>query len=121
VFSVEWAPGLSYGDVRQQDEAEQSAYAFEHADVPTLRQTFDAFEAEAQRLLDQGLVLPAYEYVLKCSHLLNLLDARGAVGVGERTQLMGRCRALARRCAEAYLQRRAALGYPLLAGQSRRR
>jgi len=113
VFAVEWAPGLTYGEVRQQDEAEQSAYAFDRADVPTLRAAFDAFEAESARLLDLGLVLPAYEFVLKCSHLFNLLDARGAVGVGERTQLMGRCRALARRCAEAYLQHREALGFPL--------
>ncbi|HEY3247693.1 MAG TPA: glycine--tRNA ligase subunit alpha [bacterium] len=116
VFSVEWAPGLTYGEVRQQDEVEQSEYAFNRADVSTLRAEFGAFEAEAQQLLDGGLVLPAYEYVLKCSHLFNLLDARRAVGVGERTQLMGRCRTLARRCAEIYLQRREALGFPLLAG-----
>ncbi len=120
VFSVEWAPGLSYGEVRQQDEAEQSAYAFEHADVATLRQVFNAFEAEGQRLLDRDLVLPAYEYVLKCSHIFNVLEARGAVGVAERTQLMGRCRTLARRCAEGYLRRRDALGFPLLPAVRRR-
>jgi glycyl-tRNA synthetase alpha chain len=68
--------------------------------------------------LTVGLTIPAYEYALKCSHILNLLEARGAIGVGERTQLMGRCRALARRCAESYLQRRESLGFPLLAGRA---
>lgn len=114
VFEIEWAPGLTYGEIRHQDEAEQSAYGFEAADVTMLRTTFDAFEAEAKRLLERDLVLPAYDYVVKCSHLFNLLEARGAVGVAERTTLMGRCRALARSCAERYLARREALGYPLL-------
>jgi len=114
VFEVEWAPGVTYGEIRAQEEAEQSTYGFDEADVGTLRGTFDVFEAEARRLLDRGLVLPAYEFVLKCSHLFNLLDARGAVGVGERTTLMARNRALARRCAEAYVAKRQELGYPLL-------
>lgn len=114
VFEVEWAPGITYGEIRKQDEAEQSTYGFDVADVSAVRMIFDAAEAEAKRLLAQDLVLPAYDYVLKCSHLFNLLEARSAVGVAERTTLMGRCRALARSCAERYLARRAALDHPLL-------
>lgn len=114
VFEIEWTHGITYGELRRQDEAEQSAYGFVEADVRTLRAAFDAAEAEAGRLLERALVLPAYDYVLKCSHLFNLLDARGAVGVAERTTLMGRCRALARRCAEKYVAGREALGFPLL-------
>jgi glycyl-tRNA synthetase alpha chain len=115
VFEVEWAPGITYGELRQQDEAEQSAYGFEHADVQVLREGFDHSEAESKRLMDVGLVLPAYDQVLKCSHLFNLLDARGAIGVAERTTLMARCRQLARRCAERYVAKREELGFPLLA------
>lgn len=114
VYDLEWAPGIAYGEIRRQDEVEQSAYAFEAADVATLRSLFGAHEREAARLLDLALVLPAYEQVLKCSHLFNLLDARGAVGVAERASLMGRCRALARRCAEGFLAQREAMGWPLL-------
>jgi glycyl-tRNA synthetase alpha chain len=114
VFEIDWAPGVTYGEIRHQDEAEQSTYGFDAADVPTLRSFFDASEAEAKRLLERDLVLPAYDYVLKCSHVFNLLDARGATGVAERTSLMGRCRALARSCAERYQARREALGHPLL-------
>ncbi len=114
VFEVEWAPGITYGEIRKQDEAEQSTYGFDVADVSTVRMIFDAAETEAKRLLAQELILPAYDYVLKCSHLFNLLEARSAVGVAERTTLMGRCRALARSCAELYLARREALGHPLL-------
>lgn len=110
VYDMEWAPGVTYGEIRHQEEVELSRFSFEQAGVPILRRWFDDSEAEAGRLLAAELILPAYEYALKCSHLFNLLEARGAVGVGERTQLMGRCRALARRCAEAYLQRREALG-----------
>lgn len=114
VFEIEWAPGITYGELRQQDEAEQSAYGFEHADVQVLREAFDHSEAESKRLIDVGLVLPAYDQVLKCSHLFNLLDARGAIGVAERTTLMARCRQLARRCAERYVAKREELGFPLL-------
>ncbi len=114
VFDIEWAPGITYGEVRRREEAEHSAYAFDHATVPALREAFDASEAEAGRLLDAGLVLPAYDHVLKCSHLFNLLDARGAITVAERTTLMARCRALARRCAERYVAQREEQGYPLL-------
>lgn len=114
VFDLVWAPGITYGEIRRHEEFEQSTYAFEAADVPTLRSLFEAYEREAERLLERRLALPAYEYVLKCSHIFNLLDARGAVGVAERASLMGRSRALARRCAELYLARREEMGWPLL-------
>jgi glycyl-tRNA synthetase alpha chain len=104
VFDLEWAPGVTYGAVRQEDERQHSAYGFEHADPAMLRMLFDAHEADARRLLEVPLVLPAYEAVLKCSHLFNLLDARGAVSVAQRVELMGRTRALARACAAAYLE-----------------
>jgi glycyl-tRNA synthetase alpha chain len=117
VFDLAWAPGVSYGEIRRQEEFEHSTYAFEIADVEMLKRCFDAFEAEARRCLEARLAFPAYEYVLKCSHGFNLLDARGAVGVAERAVLMGRCRALARRCAELYLARREEMGWPLLRGR----
>ncbi len=118
VFDLVWTPGITYGELRKQEEFEQSTYAFGAADVPTLRTLFDAYEREADRLLGRRLTLPAYEYVLKCSHVFNLLDARGAVGVAERASLMGRSRALARRCAELYLARREEMGWPLLHGRT---
>ncbi len=114
VFDITWAPGITYGEIRHQEEVEFSRYAFETADVALLGIWFDGSEAEAKRLLEAGLILPAYDHVLKCSHLFNLLEARGAVGAAERTTLMTRCRALARGCADAYLARREALGFPLL-------
>jgi len=112
-IDIAWAPGVSYGEVRRQDEAEQSRYGFDAADVTMLRTWFEGAEAEAKRLLEAHLVLPAYDYVLKCSHLFNLLEARGAVGVAERTTLMARSRALARRCAERYIAEREVQGFPL--------
>ena len=117
VFDLIWADGVTYGEIRRQEEVEHSTYAFETADVALLRHLFGAYEREAQRCADARLAFPAYEFVLKCSHLFNLLDARGAVGVAERASLMGRCRALARRCAELYLARREEMGWPLLRGR----
>jgi glycyl-tRNA synthetase alpha chain len=117
IFDLLWAPGITYGEIRQQEEVEHSTYAFEAADVAMLGSLFDAYEREARRLLDARLILPAYDYLLKSSHVFNLLDARGAVGVAERASLMGRCRALARRCAELYLARREEMGWPLLHGR----
>lgn len=104
VFEIQWAPGVTYGELRRDEEREHSAYAFEHGDAVSLRALFDAYEAEAQRLLKIPLVLPAYDAALKCSHLFNLLDARGAVSVGQRVELMGRTRALARACATEYMR-----------------
>ncbi len=103
-FDIEWAPGVTYGSLRKVEEREHSAYGFEHADPDTLRVLFDAHEADAKRLLEIPLVMPAYEAALKCSHLFNLLDARGAVSVAQRVEFMGRTRTLARGAAAAYLQ-----------------
>jgi len=117
---LEWSPGLTYGQLYRQAEYEWSRYNFEEARVEALRASFDQWEQEAKRLLaDHGdparppLVLPAYELVLKCSHLFNLLDSRAALSVRERTIYISRVRALAREVAQAYLLQRQALGFPL--------
>jgi glycyl-tRNA synthetase alpha chain len=114
-FDISWG-GLTYGQVRRQDEVELSRYAFEVADVELLRRHFDDWEREAGRCLEleQPLVLPALEAALKMSHLFNLLDARGAVSVAERVVLIARVRKLAVRVAKAYLEQRERLGFPLL-------
>jgi glycyl-tRNA synthetase alpha chain len=93
---------------------EFSTYNFEAADVPMLFQLFEMFEKESIRLIEKSLVLPAYDYCLKCSHTFNLLEARGAISVTERTQYIARVRNLARLSAEAYAQQRQAMGFPLL-------
>jgi len=103
VFDIDWAPGITYGSLRKDEERQHSAYAFEHADPGALRRLFDTYEEEAKRLLEVPLVLPAYEAVVKCSHSFNLLDARGAVSVTQRVELLARTRALARACATSYL------------------
>jgi len=114
VFDIQWNNKISYGDVHHQQEVEQSTYNFEVADIDMLFNFFSMFEAESKRSIDAGLVLPAYEYCLKCSHVFNLLDARGAISVTERTGYIARIRNLARACAEGYVQQREALGFPLL-------
>ncbi len=115
LYEIDWVPGrVDYGQVRHQDEVEFSKYYFEVADVAFLTSMFDGFESEAQSCLEAGLVLPAYECALKCSHLFNVLDARGAVSVTERVALIRRVRRLAVSCAEAYVARREELGFPLL-------
>ncbi len=114
VFDVEWAAGVTYGDVFHQNEFEQTSYAFDLSDEKLLFDLFEKYEAEAVRVIKLGYVHPAYDYVLKCSHTFNLLDARGAISVSERTAFIGRVRKLARMCAEEYLKQREKLGYPLL-------
>ncbi|MDR7420239.1 MAG: glycine--tRNA ligase subunit alpha [Armatimonadota bacterium] len=104
VFDIEWTEGVTYGALRKEEERQLSAYGFEHSDPEMLRAMFEAFEADARRLLEIPLIIPAYEAVLKCSHLFNLLEARGAVGVTQRVELIGRTRALARACAAAYVR-----------------
>jgi glycyl-tRNA synthetase alpha chain len=103
VFDLEWVDGVSYGDVFHENEVQFSTYNFEVGDVGLLRELFDGFERECAAALEAGLVLPAYDYVLKCSHVFNLLDARGAIAVTERTTYIARVRNLARACAEGYL------------------
>jgi glycyl-tRNA synthetase alpha chain len=114
VFDLKWNDSLTYGDVHLRGEIEHSKYNFDSADVDMLFKLFDTYEKESVRLTSVGLALPAYDYCLKCSHTFNLLDARGAISVAERTRFIGRVRTLARRCAECYLKTREELGFPLL-------
>ena len=107
------APDIKYGDVFHQNEVEQSTYNFEHSDVDFLLQAFAAHEKQSQHLMTQQLALPAYEQLLKAGHTFNLLDARGAISVTERAAYIGRIRNLARAVAQAYLDSRARLGFPM--------
>ena len=115
VYDLNWSGNVTYGDVHLQGEIEHSHYNFEIADTDMLFQLFAMYEAEAGRILDKGFVLPAYDYVLKSSHAFNLLDARNAISVTERTGYISRVRALACRCAAAYRAQREAMGFPLMA------
>ncbi|MDW8130581.1 MAG: glycine--tRNA ligase subunit alpha [Bryobacterales bacterium] len=117
VYDIEWAPGVTYGDVRLADEVQFSVYNFELADIPTLWKLFGLHEAECRRLLEawpqypdkrRFPLLAAYDHVLKCSHLFNLLDSRGALSVTERVAVIGRVRKLAVGVAEAWLEQRRA-------------
>jgi glycyl-tRNA synthetase alpha chain len=114
VYDLKWNDSVTYGDIHHKSEVEWSVHNFEAADVAMQRRLFEAYERESLRLVAEGLVLPAYDYCLKCSHTFNILDARGAIGVTERTHFIGRVRALARRAAEAYLKQREEMGFPLL-------
>jgi len=114
VFDLVWTPSVTYGDVYHQNEVEQSRYNFEASDANSLLSQFNDHESQAKRLIEEGLPLPGYEMVLKCSHAFNLLDARGAISVTERAAYIARVRALARTVAQAYFQSRDALGFPML-------
>jgi glycyl-tRNA synthetase alpha chain len=114
VFALKWNRDIDYGDIHLTGEIEYSRYNFEGADKDMLFELFNMYEKECSRLLDDDLVLPAYDLCLKCSHTFNLLDARGAISVAERTAYIGRIRDLARRCAAGYLKTREELGFPLL-------
>jgi glycyl-tRNA synthetase alpha chain len=114
VYDLMWNETIRYGDVHHKQEVEQSTYNFEVADIGMLQEFFDRYEAESRRSAEAGIVLSAYEYCLKCSHAFNLLDARGAISVTERTGYIARIRGLARICAEKYLAQREEMGFPLL-------
>jgi glycyl-tRNA synthetase len=114
VWDTKWGNEVSYGDVRRREEFEHSKYYYEIADVDRARQMYEIYKAEAEACLAQGLVLPAHDYVLKCSHTFNIMDARGAVGVTERQAFFGQMRDLARRVAVAYMEQRKELEYPLM-------
>ena len=120
VFDLVYVEGISYRDVFFQNEVEQSRYAFEASDAAKLFEQFGFFESEAKRLLDAKLPLPGYEAILKAAHTFNLLDARGAISVTERATYIGRIRALARAVAQAYVESREALGFPMLPEELRR-
>lgn len=114
IMDVVWGGGVTWGDLNREAEREFSRFNFEKADVALHFEMFDRFQRETERMLGEGLILPAYDYVVKCSHLFNILDARGAVSVSERTSYIARIRDLARRVAEAYVAERERLGFPLL-------
>jgi glycyl-tRNA synthetase alpha chain len=114
VFDLMWNDRITYGDVHKKGEWELSVYSFEEADVEMLLSSFDSYEKESIRLCERGLVLPAYDYCLKCSHAFNILEARGAISVTERTQYIDRIRNLARLVSRNYLAQREEMGFPLL-------
>jgi glycyl-tRNA synthetase alpha chain len=123
VFDVKWNRDLRYGDLHHQSEVEYSRYHFQEADTRLFFDLFDRYEAECSRLVGSGAsgpVLAAYDFCMKASHAFNVLDARGAISVTERQRFIGRVRAMARACAEAYLRSRAERGFPLLRERGRR-
>ena len=116
VYDLMWNDTVTYGQVHHQNEVEQSRYNFELSDADKLLGFFNAYEDEANRMCDQGLPWPAYDYCLKCSHAFNLLDARGAISITERAVYIGRVRAMASKIARLYAAQREEMGYPMLAG-----
>ncbi|MGQ9730104.1 MAG: glycine--tRNA ligase subunit alpha [Candidatus Zipacnadales bacterium] len=111
---LRWNETVTYGEIRFEEERQFSVYNFELADIEMLRTFFEAYEREAFRCIEAGLVLPGYDYILKCSHTFNLLDARGAISVTERAKVIERIRRMACRVAQAYIEHRERIGYPLL-------
>ena len=120
VFDIKWSGDITYGDVHHQAEVDYSYYNFIEADTEKLFKWFNDFEKECLNVISKSLVQPAYDYALKCSHTFNLLDARGAISVTERTHYIHRVRELARKCANAWVEQREKLGYPLLKKNSQR-
>ncbi|NLJ78104.1 MAG: glycine--tRNA ligase subunit alpha [Tissierellia bacterium] len=116
IFEIEWNESFTYGDIFERAEYEHSVYSFEQADIGTLQSLFNMYEEEARRGIDEGLVAPSYDYVLKSSHIFNLLDARGAISVTERTHYIKRVRDLARLVATAYIGRGEGSEFPLPKG-----
>lgn len=114
--NIAWNDRLTYGEIFLQGEVEQCRYNFEASSPELLFQLFGLYEEEAQRLVEAGLVMPGLDYVLKCSHCFNLLDARGVIAVTERTRYIGRIRDMARKIAQLYWEQREGLGFPLLQG-----
>lgn len=114
MFDIMWNKKETYGDVHLQGEKEFSRFNFEEANIGLIRRHFEEYEAEAEKLLESDLTLPAYDYCLKASHAFNLLDARGAISATERPRYIGRVRKIAKKCAEGYLNIRKELGFPLL-------
>ena len=115
---IRWTDELTYGDVHLQSEIEQCVYNFEASNPELLFTLFSLYEGEAAQLCERGLVAPSLDYVLKCSHTFNLLDARGLISVTERTRYIGRIRNLARRVAHLYLEQRQKLEFPLMKNPS---
>lgn len=118
VYELPWAPGVKYGDIFQQPEREHSIYSFEESNGEMLYSLFTQYEQEALRLIELGLIHPAYDYVLKCSHTFNLLDARGYISVSDRAGYLARVRKMAREIAQQFIAEREKLGFPLLNEES---
>ncbi|MAS35939.1 MAG: glycine--tRNA ligase subunit alpha/beta [Anaerolineaceae bacterium] len=113
VWDIDWLGDLTYGDVYLQSEVEHCRYYFELADVDGLKQTYNFYESESKRALQAGALIPAYDYILKCSHLFNVLDTRGAIGVTERASYFRRMRNQTREVAQAFAAQREEMGYPI--------
>ncbi len=114
VYDLDWNGRVSYGDVHRKGEYEFSTYHFETADVDMLLRMFEMYERESRASCEKGLVLPGYDYCLKCSHVFNILEARGAISVSERTKYIERIRNLARYACKNYVAQREEMGFPLL-------
>ena len=114
VFDINWNENLKYGDIYLQNEIEQSKYNFEYSSPERLFQLFDLASQEANSCMEKGIVLPAYDWVLKCSHTFNLLDARGVISKDERINYINRVRTLAAKVAKLYVEQREKLGFPLI-------
>ncbi|HJN15348.1 MAG TPA: glycine--tRNA ligase subunit alpha [Armatimonadota bacterium] len=111
---IMWSEDVSYGEIRYEEERQHSVYNLELGDIEMLRKLFEMYETEAYRIIDEGLVLPGYDYILKCSQTFNLLDARGAVSVTERAGFIEKIRKMACKVARAYVEHREEIGHPLL-------
>ncbi len=114
IFDIKWNKDITYGEIFNMAEYEHSVYSFEKANIETLKELFNIYESQANEILEEKLILPSYDYVLKCSHTFNVLDARGAISVSERTNYISRVRNLARIVASSYLEKRKEMGFPLL-------
>ncbi|EHR33200.1 glycine-tRNA ligase, alpha subunit [Helcococcus kunzii ATCC 51366] len=114
VYELKWNENITYGDLFSTAEYENSVYSFEEADIDMLEDSFHKYEEEAKRLNELKLVMPVYDYVLKCSHIFNVLDARGAISVSDRNNYIQKVRNLAKRVAENHLEKREQLDFPLL-------
>ena len=118
VWEMQWGHGVTYGEIERDSEKQHCVYNFEEADVRMLFQLFDMFEQESGRIVEKGLVFPAFDLALKCSHVFNLLDARGSISVSERASYINRVRALSRKCCLGYLKQREEAGFPLLRAEA---
>ena len=114
VFDIDYTDNIKYGDIFKKAEYEHSVYSFEESDIQMLYTLFDTYEKEATKLVNKGLVLPAYDYILKTSHTFNLLDAKGAIGVSQRASYIAKVRNMAKKLASAYVAQRESMGYPLM-------
>ncbi len=119
IFDIKWNKDISYGDIFKQAEYDHSVYSFEKADTEVLKDLFNTYESEAIKYAEEGLVYPSYDNILKSSHVFNVLDARGAISVNERTHYISRVRNIARLVAKEYIDKREEMEYPLIKGGSK--